>query len=128
MISRKEIFNFLGRAIFVVIFFFLVSVFSDKDARLIQYNSMSILNSSSMNAVAADLIELPLFGKNWVSLIDKSSFVFFNENVKIFATNNKIDQRIILFQKARRLIKTTTICGFYCHLFPIDSDALPNLS
>jgi hypothetical protein len=133
MMSRKEdLINFWERAIFVVLFLFLISSFYDKslahENRSIHYASISLLDTSTISAVSVDAIQLPLFEKSWVSLIDKSNFIFFNEDLKIFADSNKITLRITSLQKTQRLIKSTIHCGFYDHLFPIDNDELPVLS
>jgi len=133
MMNRKEdLINFWGRAIFMVLFLFLISSFYEKsftpDNRPIRYASISLLDTSTINAVSVDAIQLPLFEKSWISLIDKSNFTFFNENLKIFADSKKITQRITTLQKTQRLIKSTIHYGFYDHLFPIDNDELPVLS
>ena len=133
MMNRKDdIINFLGRTLFMVLFFILISAFSqnsfEQDDRSVHYEWISIPNTSTMSAVSVEAIQLPLFDKSWVSVIDKSNFTFFNEDLKISAYNKKISQRIISFQKTQPLIKTTILCGFYHHLFPVDNDELPVLS
>ena len=133
MMSKKEdLINFWGRAIFVVLFLFLISSFYDKslasDNGSGHYASVSLLDTGTISAASVDVIQLPLFEKSWISLIDKSNFTFFNEHLKIVADSNKIILRITSLQKTQRLIKTTVHCGFYDHLFPIDNDELPVLS
>ena len=131
--SRKDdIINFWGRVIFMVLFFLLVSSFCEKTFQpkyhSCQYELSSVLNTSTMNAVAVTDIQLPLFEKSWISFIDKSNFSFYNEKLKILSDSEKITQRIISLQKTQRLIKTPILNGFYRHLFPIDNDELPVLS
>src|ERR1035437_8972895 len=106
MMSRKEdLINFWGRTIFVVLFLFLISSFYDKslahENRSIHYASISLLDTGTISAVTVDAIQLPLFEKSWISLIDKSNFAFFNENLKIFAANKKITLRITSLQKTQ---------------------------
>ena len=133
MMNKKEdMINFWGRAIFVVLFLFLISSFYEKsfehENRSIRYESISLLDTSTISAVSVDAIQLPLFEKSWISLIEKSNFIFFNEYLKIFAFNKKITQKATSYKKIQRLTKTTIQCSFYDHLFPIDNDELPVLS
>ena len=129
---KEDIINFWGRALFVALFFLLVSSFYEKsciqDRKPFQYALSSALDTNSMNAVSVDNIVLPSFEKNWVSFIDKSNFIFFNEKIKIFADNQRTVLKIISLQKRQRLIKTIILSGFYRNLFPIDNDELPDLS
>jgi hypothetical protein len=133
MINRKEdMVNFLDTAIFMVLVLLLVSFFyaemTKRNDQPFQNNFMSMTVNSSQNAVTVDVIQLPLYDKSWVSLFDKSNFTFFNEGLKIFADNKEITLRINTILKTQLQIKPPNPCRFYRHLFPIDSDALPNLS
>ena len=79
MMNRKDdIINFLGRTLFMVLFFILISAFSqnsfEQDDRSVHYEWISIPNTSTMSAVSVEAIQLPLFDKSWVSVIDKSNF------------------------------------------------------
>ena len=133
MIYRKEdIANLVDRTIFMVLVFLLVSFFyaemTKRDDQPGQNNFISLSVNSSQNAVTVDVIRLPLYKKSWVSLIDKSNFTFFNQELKIFADSKKITLKISILQKAQRLKRSPIHCGFYRHLFPIDNYELPILS
>jgi len=129
MINRKEdITNYLGRALFVVLFFLLMVAFSDHSVKSssepIKAQSVTEL---SANLAATDAVQLPLFQKNQASLVDKMSFRLFNATFKRLADNRTITQRFIYLQQTELLIKPPTTCRFYYHLFPKDTGEVPIL-
>lgn len=129
MINQKEdITNYLGRALFVVLFFLLMGAFSD------QYVKPSIfpikvqsVTESHASSVIADAIQLPLFQKNLASFVDKKSFQLFNTTFKRFADNRKFIQRFISLQQTELLIKPFTHIRFYYRLFSEDTGDVPIL-
>jgi hypothetical protein len=133
MINRnEEISNSIGRVLFMILFFFLISAFAGKsvkpDRTAIQTELKADLNSIANKATIASGVQLPLFQKSWDSLTSKGNLKFFNEYLKILADNKKTEQRMICLQQTRHLIKPITICRFYYHLFPIADDEWPFLS
>ena len=133
MINRKEdISNFIGRALFMILFFFLISAFADKsvkpDSGAVQIEFKADLNISAVKATVGSGVQLPLFEKGWVSLTDKENLKFFNENLKILADKKKTDRRMICLQQTHHLIKPVCFCRLYYHLFPVADDEWPILS
>jgi hypothetical protein len=132
MINQKEdIINSIGKTIFIVFFFLLISSFSNKSDK--QTNDISQckviyeLHSNPAQAVIVGDFSLPSVQKS-VTLLDNINSNFFNEDLKIFADSKKITQRIILLQKTQLSIKPITICRFYCHRFSTEVDEIPILS
>lgn len=133
MINRKEdISNSIGRILFMILFFFLISAFAGKsvkpDSGAVQTELKASLNMSAIKATVDYKVQLPLFQKNWVSLTDKENLRFFNENLKILADKKETDQRMICLQQTHRTIKPIRIYRFYYHLFPVADDEWPILS
>ncbi|MDP4290323.1 MAG: hypothetical protein Q8908_04510 [Bacteroidota bacterium] len=133
MIIRKaDMINFLVRALFMALFCLMLSGFRNlsfqEDNSLVKNDWMTLVANGSMNAVPSDAIRLPLFEKSWVSFVDHSNVTFFNARLMVFANDEKTTQRIRSLQKIIPPIKTTLVCGFYYHLFPIDNEVPPALS
>lgn len=133
MISRKEdISNSIGRILFMILFFFLISAFADKphrsDSGAVQQELKIDMDMSAITATAGYGVQLPLFQKGWISLPDKENLKFFNKNLKILADKKKTDQRMICLLHTHHLIKPIRIWRFYYHLFPVADDEWPILS
>ena len=126
--QRENITNYLGRALFVVLFFLFMVVFSDQSVKQthlpVKVQTMTELPG---NSVITDAIQLPLFQKNCVSFEDKMSFQLYNATFKRFDDNRMITQRFISLRQTEFLIKPLTECRFYYHLFPKDTDVVPIL-
>lgn len=126
--QRENITNYLGRALFVVLFFLLMVAFSDQSAKQTNFPVKILsITESHASSVIANAIQLPLFQKNWVSVVDKMSFRHFNATFKRFADNRTITQRFISLHQTELLIKPLTNCRFYYHLFPKDTGEVPIL-
>ncbi len=128
----EDISNYLGRVLFIVLFFLLIAVFSDRPVQQsndgVQSKFVSEWQANSAGAVVTDAGQLPLFQKNWVSSADKLSHHLFNLTLKQSADNRKIAQRIISLKQTELIIKPFPICRFYYHLFPIVAEDVPILS
>lgn len=122
MKNRKEdISNYLGRAIFIALFFLLLAAFSDraveqsKDA--VQYELVSEWHAKSAQAIGTDDVQLPSFQKNLVSSVDKMNLKVFNATFKRSADDRRIAQQFISFHQTELVIKPFAMCRFYYHLF-----------
>ena len=126
--QREDITNYLGRTLFIVLFFLLMVFFSDKSVRQthlpVKVQSMAELPA---NSAITDAIQLPSFQKNLVSLEDKMSFKLYNASFKRFDDNRVITQQFISLQQTEFLIKPLTECRFYYHLFSKDTGEVPIL-
>ena len=129
MINQKEdIANYLGRALFIVLFFLLMGAFSDQSVKSSGFpNKVQSVTESHATPIIADSIQLPLFQKNLASFVDKKSFQLINTTYKRFADNRKLIQRFISLQQTELLIKPFNHMRFYYRLFPKDSDVVPIL-
>jgi len=126
--QREDITDYLGRALFVVLFFLLMVAFSDQSVKQTSEPvSVQLVADLHANSVIADAIQLPSFQKSWVSVDDKTSFQLFNANFKRFTDNRTITQRFISLRRTELLIKPATYYRFYYHLFPKNTDEVPIL-
>ena len=110
MNNRKEIlYNNFGRAAFVVLFFFLIYICSDKSVKHdhdpIQNNVISLVQSKSVQAIIVEQVQLPSYQTSWVSLPDSPNSKHFDTNIKISFENRNVSQKYILLQKAQLKIK-----------------------
>jgi hypothetical protein len=131
--QSEDRFNFLGRVLLMVLFLLVICAHFDKSEKqtyfATQYEILSEIHSNSAHAVCVDFIQAPVIQKSLVTLNDKSGISLFNEDLKISADNNRISKRIILFQKSLlSSLNPQSICRFYYHLFPIDTQEPPLLS
>ena len=123
MNQKVDITNYLGRALFVVLFFLLIGAFSDQSVKPsnIRVKVQSVTESQA-SFIIADSIQLPLFQKNLASFVDKKSFQLINTTFKRFADNRKLIQRFISLQQTELLIKPSTHTRFYHQLYSEDTD------
>lgn len=133
MINQKEdIINSIGKIIFIIFFFFLISSFSNKSFNqtnsTTQYNVTYELRSNDAKAIIANAIQLPSFQKSCTLILYNTNISLFDEIYKINADDKKITQRIILLQKTQPLIKPLFFYRFYYHLISTDTEDLPILS
>jgi hypothetical protein len=130
--QKGDILTYFGTAIFIVLFFLVISAFSKNSGKqtndVSQIEFVSELHTTSVKAVIADAIQLPVFQKKWVSLLDKMSFKLYHEMLKISADNNKIAQRIFSLRKIQILLKPVLLSRFYYFFFSINPEDLPVLS
>lgn len=128
MNQKEDITNYLGRALFVVLFFLLIGAFSDQSVKPSGFPiKVQLVTESHPSSIIADAIQLPLFQKNLASFIDKNSFQLFNTIFKRFADNKKFIQRFISLQQTELLIKPSTLFMLYYHLIPEDTGDVPIL-
>jgi hypothetical protein len=126
--QREDIINYLGRALFVVLFFFLVVSFSGQPVkRTCEPAKIQLAAELHPGPVITDAAQLPLFQKNLASCVDKMSFQLFNEAFKRSADDRIITQRFIFLRQTELLIKPSTNCRFYYHRFPKDTGEVPIL-
>ncbi len=128
----EDISNYLGRVLFIVLFFLLIAAFSDRSVQKsndgVQSKFISEWQADGAKAVVTDAGQLPLFQKNWISSIDKLNHYLFNTSLKQSAEDRRIAQRIISLRQTELVIKPLSICRFYYHLFPIVAEDVPILS
>jgi hypothetical protein len=126
--QREEITSYLGRALFVVLFFLAMVVFSDQSVKQghlpVKVQSMAEMPG---NSVITDAIQLPLFQRNLVSIEDRMSFQLYNATFKRFDDNRVITQRFVSLQQTEFLIKPLTECRFYYHILSKDTGEVPIL-
>jgi hypothetical protein len=100
-----------------------------------QNSSKPVNNNLSRKQVALQSYEIPLKDVLQLSsqqfvvfLVDKINFKIGNENLKILAVNNLINQRIIFFHKINLLIEPVSRQGFYYHYLSLETGDFPLLS
>lgn len=132
MISRKEdLSQYFERAVFIVLFFLLISAFSDKSATLSgnASNSKSISYSELLSQVSAlnNAQQFPC-QKTLIPFIENAHLILLNDCHKIIAANRAIDHKILFLQKDEALIKPVIHRRFYFQFHSIDIDEPPVLS
>ena len=131
-IRIEDISNYLGRTLFIVLFFLLIAAFSDRSVQKsndgVQSKFISEWQPDSAKAVVPDAGQLPLFQKNWISSVDKLNLHFFNATLKESAEDRRIARQFISLCQTELQIKPRSICRFYYHLFPIVAEDVPILS
>jgi hypothetical protein len=128
----EDISNYLGRALFIVLFFLMIAAFSDRSVQKsndgLQSKFVSEWQANPPKAIVADAGQLPLFQKNWISSVNKLNRHLLNTSLKQSAEDRRIAQRIISLRQTELRIKPLSICRFYFHLFPAVADDVPILS
>jgi len=133
MITRKDdCINALGMAFFGMLFFLLVSSFSETPSNrtneTLKFELAVELHAASTQANGSDRIRLPAFGKNWISSVDRMNFRLFNYTLKLLADNSLVRQEIFYLDRFLLLLKQTEVHRFYYHLFSFDSREIPVLN
>jgi len=124
----EDMINYLGRTLFIVLFFLLMVAFSGHSVkRTNEPAKVQFAAELQPASVMADAIQLPLFQKNMVSSVDKMSFQHFNATFKRLDDDRMNTQRFLFLRQTDLLIKPSTNIQFYYHLFPIDSGEVPIL-
>ena len=128
----EDISKYLGKALFIVLFFLIVAAFSDcSNQQPIKPESHELVSewlSKSAQAISTDAVQLPLFEKNRVSSVDKLILPIFNPTFKLSADNRKIAQRFFSLHQTELAIKPFALTRFYYHLFPKVAEDVPVLS
>lgn len=130
MISNKRnVENYLGQALFALLFSFLVFAYSGntRESHSIESPYKFAAELHSNDCATVDLQQLS-FLKSLLPLNNKFQTIQFNENQRIIAYNSAIHQRIILLKKAGFFIKTDVFRGIYSCFHYIDTVDLPVLS
>ena len=131
IIQKGDTANYLGTAFIIVLFFLFISVFSNRPLNQTSCSYQYVLKSefslSHSKAVVIDAIQLPSAQNNCLYILYNENLNLFSETNKIFADNRKINQQIILRQKAELLIKPSLPDRFCFHPVPADNEELPIL-
>ena len=118
----EDISNYLGKALFIVLFLFIVAAFSDhsnqQSIKPVPHELVSEWLSKSAQAISTDHVQLPLYQKSWVSLTDQNYIHLFNITFKQSADNRTIAQRFFTLRQTKLGIKPFAMNRFYYHLFP----------
>lgn len=133
MINQKEDrTNFFGIALFLVLFFLIVSSRTDTNVKhsndSLKFELISEFHSSPLSADIVTVINLPLFHKSWVTTQDKLDFRHDEGTLKICSDNRKVNQQMLSLQKDEFVTKNIVFYRFYYHLFSLLSPELPGLS
>jgi hypothetical protein len=130
--QKQDMVSIVGRAVFMVFLTFFIASFSinheNSENKYAKQGLVCYSVSVKANADAAVPGQLPIFQKNLISVIDKLSLRFTDNNFKLNADNQKTIQTINSLQKYEQLIKPLNISRFYHYLFPSCADELPVLS
>ena len=128
--SEQDKYDYLGRTVFIFLFFLFVCFFtnsSDRPAdRVNQIESAFISNS---NAIAINDFQQFLSLKSLQPVaINHFNSKILNENLDMIAVNTLINQKIIILQEARLKIKPVVLSRYYrpCHF--TDTGDIPVLS
>ena len=128
----EDISKYLGKALFIVLFFLIVAAFSDRsNQQPIKPESHELVSewlSKSAQAISTDAGQLPLFENKRVSSVDKMILPIFNPTFKLSADNRKIAQRFFSLHQTELAIKPFALTRFYYHLFPKVAEDVPVLS
>lgn len=128
----EDIGNYFGKALFMVLFLFVVAAFSDQSnqnsVKPVTHELVSEWLSKSAQAISAEGVQLLPFEKNRVSSVDKLILPIFNPAFKLYADNRKIAQRFFSLQQTELVIKPFALNRFYYHLFPKVAEAPSVLS
>lgn len=129
---QENNFSFIGRIIFLTLFFFLISAFSDKsvkqDDNLIKSEFVSDLHPGFTKAEIIPINWIPAFQKYWVSITDRMHFKFSGNNFKASTDNKKTTQLLIAVKKIQLSIKPILVYKFCYQLSSKDFPDFPVLS
>ena len=130
--QNNDKFNFLGRALFMVLFLLVICAHFDRSEKQTyfasQYKLITEMNSISNHAVSVGFFQTPIIQKSLPSGIDRSGLLLFNGTFKIVFDNCRINQKIILQQKKSFQIKPDCDFRFQYHLSRVDTGEPPYLS
>ena len=121
--------NFLGTVITIALFLFIISFFPGKPLHRTSCSYHYALNSEfSLNhskAVAIDAIQIPSAQNSCLYIAYNETINLYNETNKVIADNRKINQQIILRQKAELLIKPSLPKRFCLYCIRISNEEIP---
>jgi hypothetical protein len=134
--NKEDIANYPETIFFIVFFFLLASVFSDKSdfqtSYTLPYSLQNELetgyHSDPPGAVIVDGSQIPPVLKSCVDILYGSNLNFYNQYYRISGDNRKISQSIKIFQKTRLEIEPLPVWRFYFHTASTDTEDLPVLS
>jgi len=123
--------NYLGTALFIVLFMFVIASFSAHSGGLSKdpahHELVSEWQTNFTKAITATEMQLPVSLILLVSSADKKYFPNYNETFRQFADNRKIAQRFFSLRQTELVIKPFKTNRFYYHLFPLETDVVPLL-
>ncbi len=121
------------RAIFVILFFLIISsAFSDKPVK--QYHAadqqelVSALSHVNNEATAVISIQIPVYQKHWLLLMNRLHVNFSDYHHKIVADNIILTQVLLSLREVHLSIKPLLSLTSYYYLFSENSRELPVLS
>jgi hypothetical protein len=123
--------DIFGRVVFIFLLILLLSVFSDISAdQNINPDKVEFTSGIHLNtdATVAGIISVPVFEKNWISLLDSKHILFKDQSLRLHTDNLRTEQLICYLQKTLLLIKPVLFCMFYHQIYPEDQGELPSLS
>lgn len=122
--------DYLGSTIFIVLFFLIICAFSkNSDKPIGNANQYGIASELHSNITILNDVQQVFCQKSLIPFIDKMNIKLFNESLKMVTDNRMINQRIILLQKAKLLIKPIiALHRFYYQYQYIDTEDFPILS
>jgi hypothetical protein len=129
--QKQNNMNFFGRILFLILFFLMISVFTDKPVKLDnQPFKTEFFSDWHSISKAADIpvIEIPSFQKGWISAIDRMYLRIADTSLKVVSDDHTITQKYISLEKKQLLIKPKNLYQLYYLLFPEDSGEYPILS
>ena len=132
MISRKEDRDhYWGSAVFIVLFFLLISAFSDKSEgifdKVFQYKTISYSYLLAQHTPINDAQQITC-QKEITPFITKEQFTLLNDCNKLIAVNRSLHHCITHLQEAEVLIKPLIVHRFYYQYHSIDTDEFSLLS
>jgi hypothetical protein len=130
--QKEDIFNYLGTILFVGLFIFFVSAFSNKPINQtsdsVRFELKAELNPSQLKAIALDAIQLTTVQKSCLYILYNANLNLFNTTHKILVDNSKVAQHIVMLKKTEQYVKPILLCRFYYQPISAESDEIPILS
>jgi len=119
----EDISNFFGTALFIVLFLFVATIFSDRSNQqsieTVPHQLVNEWHANASQAIPNDAVQLPAFQKSWVSAVDLLNLHLFNPTFKLSSDNRKIAQRFFTLHQTGLVVKPFAMIRFYYHLFPL---------
>lgn len=133
MINQKsDTKNVFGTILFIVLFVFFISYFSDKSEKQtsgsFQIELATELHSNNSSAVIVDNTPTFSYQNICLSILYNSNLNLSDQHLKIFSDNRKSFQTFVEQQYLRLKIKPIVFCRFYICIHSSDTEDLPILS
>jgi biopolymer transport protein ExbB/TolQ len=110
-----------AKLVFVFLLFVFVSAFqsrsSQKEAHPVSCESIYELHAQNNHAVVLNLVQIPSFQKDWLTVEERNHFSEADQKQKIFTDNDKINHLILSLQKIQLKIEPELTLKFFYHLF-----------